>query len=95
MLSIKCICKANHTSQSKNEGPVQCLCFLSSNSLGIGLVFCIKDIWMTSLQLSEPLDLSGSEIQAVVLPTQGQDTPAGTPGIVTGWGATSVSNPKL
>ena len=50
---------------------------------------------MTSLQLSEPLDLSGSEIQAVVLPTQGQDTPAGTPGIVTGWGATSVSNPKL
>jgi trypsin len=41
------------------------------------------------LKLSESLDLSGSEIQAVTLPTQGQDTPAGTAAVVTGWGATS------
>jgi len=41
------------------------------------------------LKLSEPLDLSGSDIQAVAFPAQGEETPAGTPGIVTGWGATS------
>ena len=58
-------------------------------------VLYLEDLWMTSFQLSEPLDLSGSEVQAVVLPTQGQDTLAGTPGIVTGWGATSVSSSRV
>ena len=45
-----------------------------------------------SFQLSAPLDLSGADVQAVKLPAQGQETPAGTAAVVTGWGATSVSS---
>jgi hypothetical protein len=40
--------------------------------------------------LATSLDLSGSDVQAVAIPAQGQQTAAGTPAIVTGWGATSV-----
>jgi hypothetical protein len=47
---------------------------------------------MSSLQLASPLDLSGDAVQAVAIPAQGLETAAGTPAIVTGWGATSVSS---
>jgi len=38
--------------------------------------------------LSEPLDLSVPSAQPIALPTQNQQTPAGTPLVVSGWGTT-------
>lgn len=51
----------------------------------------------TYFQLTEPLDLSGSEVQPVNLPppTSEYDPPAGTNVTVSGWGVTRVSEAFL
>jgi len=54
----------------------------------------ISKMWIREysnlFQLKEPLVLGDGFVDKVKLPDAGLETPAGTDGIVTGWGATFV-----